>query len=333
MAAVLDAPEAPIITTRVPPASRLPSSLRFVLLCLMSFSLSMLFNSMIADFAGYELAAVSREVREEGQIYVTLGWKFATLSAAWYAGYDWQDIAALAILCNLPYYYLLTTFYNISVFSSSIALLIDISAIAIPFSLLRPLIHAHDPEGHSPNQQVAKDRYLNTLVAILGATVYALVIYGSLYTWLPVYLVQNFDGIVSLERAHDANVLMLLLYFLPIGWSTSRFLFMAAIGSRGNPGLTDPDIYPEKVDFDPETATFTDTLAFNLGFGTNGFSKRAEVLGKRTMVLVAASVINTFVRTVLTIAGSEPVGSLGWASVWGVAAVLTGLAFAWTGNE
>ena len=201
----------------------------------------------------------------------------------------------------------------------------------MPFALLRPLIHAHEP-GNSPNQQVAQDKLILGYVGVLGAALYALVIYSLLYTWLPTYLVSNFDGVRTLEFAHNATVPGLLVYFIPLGLAAAQFLFTPAIGSQSNPGLTDPDIFPEKTDFDPETATFSDTLAFNLGF-EGGFTKRAEVLAKRSAVLIVTATANTFARTLLTVDGTEPWGAAGWAGAWAVAALSTSVAYGFVGNE
>jgi hypothetical protein len=212
-----------------------------------------------------------------------------------------------------------------------VALAIDVSTIAIPFGLLRPLLRAHEA-GRSPNQQVAQDTGVLLLVALLGASVYAVTMYASLTTWLPEYIAYNFNDVRSFEKAHDANLYFIAGSLIPIGWSTAQFLFTPAIGSRGNPGLTDSDIYPEKVPFNPETATFQDHVAYNLGF-KDGFSKRAEVLIKRTAVLVVTSVAHTFLRTWLTIDGTEPFGVLGWSSIWGGAALLTSVAYGLVANE
>ena len=184
------------------------------------------------------------------------------------------------------------------------------------------------------NQLVAHDPWVFTLMALFGSAVYAVTVYSSLYTWLPVYLVTHFDEVRSLQAAHDASVPLLLAILVPVGLATTQFLFTPTVGARGNPGLTDPRIHPEQAEFfDAETATLGETVAYNLGFGVHGFSARAEVLAKRTAVLIACSVTNTVVRTVMTIAGTEPVGAMGWASVWGVAGALTAVAYAWAGNE
>ncbi|KAK4541398.1 hypothetical protein LTR36_007999 [Oleoguttula mirabilis] len=326
-----DAPQASQLG-RVPPATRLPGWIRFPLAVLISFSLSALFYSLVADWAGVELAAVSREYEEEWQVGAVLAWKFAELCTAWYAGYDWKDLASLATLSNLPYYFLLHTFYELHLSSCAIALAIDIATIGIPFALLQPLIHAHEPGG-TPNQQVAQDATIFFLMSLFGSAIYAVTVYGSLYTWLPVHIVVHFDGVRSMQHAHDATIPLLVGMLIPIGWATAQFLFTPMIGARGNPGITDPALKPEKVKFDPENATFGETVAFNLGYGPDGFSKRAEVLAKRTAVLISCSVVNTFVRVFVTIAGTELVGAAGWAGVWGIAAALTSVAYAWAGNE
>jgi len=85
-----DAPEAPHLT-RMPAASRMPAFIRFPLVVLLSFALSTLFYSLVADFAGFELAAVSKELTDEWQVALLLGWKFSELCVAWYAGYDCMD--------------------------------------------------------------------------------------------------------------------------------------------------------------------------------------------------------------------------------------------------
>ncbi|KAK5136409.1 hypothetical protein LTR08_003535 [Meristemomyces frigidus] len=327
-----EGPEAPMLP-RVPPATRLPAAVRFPLVVLLSLSLSTLFYSLTADWIGVELAAISRTVEDEWQVGTVVAWKLAELSVAWYAGYDYKDLASLSCLSNLPYYFLLHTFYELHGLTCATALAIDMASIALPFALLRPLIHAHEP-GRSPNQQVAHDPTISALMAVLGAAIYAVVVYGSLFTWLPAHLVFHFDHIRSVQHAHDATLHLLLgILIVPVGVATTHFLFTPAIGARGNPGITDPKLKPEAVRFDPEEASFAQTMAFNLGYGPDGFTKRGEVLAKRAAVLVACSAGNTLVRVLTTIDGTEPVGAVAWAGVWGLAATLTALAYGWAGNE
>lgn len=207
-------------------------------------------------------------------------------------------------------------------------------SIALPFFLLRPLIRPHEPTAHkSPNQEVAQDRTIFTYVAMYGAVVYAVTIYASLYTWLPVYLITHFKDVRSMEMAHASSVAVLMVLFVPIGFASAEFLFMPAIGTRGNPGLTDPALKPHVAKFNPEKATFGETIAWNLGFGEQGWSKRAEVLAKRTLALVGCSFANNVVRIYWTVEGTTLGGALGYAGMWAVAGAATGLAYAYVGNE
>jgi hypothetical protein len=80
----MDAAEA----RRVPPAMRLPAPIRFVLICLTSLGLNTFLFSVTADFLGYELASISRDVTGNWHVALLLGWKIGELIVAWYAGYD-----------------------------------------------------------------------------------------------------------------------------------------------------------------------------------------------------------------------------------------------------
>ncbi|RMY92996.1 hypothetical protein D0862_09339 [Hortaea werneckii] len=318
---------------RVTSASRIPAPLRYALICVLSLGLNAVAYTLTAEWAGVELAAVSPDSTEDWRVWVPVAWKLVELTFAGWSGYDWKDLAGLACLSNLPYYFLLHTFYEIHLSACLTAFAIDVSSIAIPFALLRPISHAHTA-GKTANQLVAHDPFVFSMMAIFGSAIYAVTVYSSLYTWLPVYMITRFDEVRSLQSAHDASVWMLLAILLPIGWATTQFLFTPAVGQRGNPGLTDPDIHPEFAEeFNAETATLGETVAYNLGFGKQGFSKRAEVVAKRTAVLIGCSVINTVERTVMSVAGTDVAGAAGWASVWGVAGMLTAVAYAWVGNE
>lgn len=85
----MDSSEAPILS-RVTPASasRIPAALRFVLVCFSSFALSALLYTLSVDWAGYELAAVSRDFTGQWQTGMVVARKMTELSVAWYAGYD-----------------------------------------------------------------------------------------------------------------------------------------------------------------------------------------------------------------------------------------------------
>lgn len=244
------------------------------------------------------------------------------------------DLAYLTLLNNVPHYFLLNTFYGIDFFTAILPLVIDIITITIPFALFRRLNSGHaNPESKTENQLVVQDKSIQSLVTIFGSAVYTIVVYGCFKSWIPTYMVTHFDGLRSLSKAHDADVVMFLGLFLPLGFAASQFIFVPAIASPGNPGLTDPYIAPEKVPFNPQTATFSQTLAYNLGLSEAGLTRRAEIVAKRTLILSACSFINSFVRAYVVIEGTEVFGALGWASVWALAAGLTGAGFAWIGDE
>lgn len=234
----------------------------------------------------------------------------------------------------MPHYFLLNTFYGVDYFAALIPLVIDVTTIAVPFALLRGITHARDKSSpKTPNQVVAQDVGIQWLTGLFGAAIYTFVVYGSFYTWLPAYMVVHFDGLKSVAKAHDSALLLLFALFGPVGYAATQFIFVPAVGSAGNPGITDPKLKPELAPFDPETASLGQTVAYNLGLKQSGFTRRAEILTKRTVTLVTCSFLNTFVRSFVTIEGTELVGALGWASVWATGAALVGAALSWVGDE
>lgn len=83
-------------TVRVTPAqaaraisdSRVPTVVKFPLLVTLTFSLSSLLYSLVADFTGPELASVSRDLTAGWHIAVMVGWKLVELGIAWYMRFD-----------------------------------------------------------------------------------------------------------------------------------------------------------------------------------------------------------------------------------------------------
>lgn len=180
------------------------------------------------------------------------------------------------------------------------------------------------------NQLVAEDKGVQLTAGLLGASTYALTVYWSFATKLPVFMVTHFDGVRSLEKVHGSALLNLLGLFIPLGWAASQFIFVPALASSGAPGLTAEDASSRK--FDPATASLAQTIANNFRFSGH-FTPKAKIIAKRTATLAACSGINTFVRSYFTIEGTEFFGALGWSFLWAVAAASTGVAFAFVGNE
>lgn len=69
-------------------ASRLPWFAKLPLAIVMSLTLNTVLYTALADFAGYELAAVSRTYTENWQVAGLLGWKVTEVTLGWWAGYD-----------------------------------------------------------------------------------------------------------------------------------------------------------------------------------------------------------------------------------------------------
>ncbi|GAB7358237.1 hypothetical protein MBLNU230_g0388t1 [Neophaeotheca triangularis] len=320
--------------TRPIVASRLPASLRFVLVYILALSLRTGLYTLLGDYVGTEMAAISRDLEDKPyQVGVLFAWKLTELGSTWLAGYDYADVGSLAILAHLPYYFLITSFYTISLQDAAIAFAIEVFSVTLPFRLLRGVNQSHDPaypdDTSAPNRALASDKSIVALVTILGASIQSIVIYSSFYTWLPTHLILHFDGLRSLARAHEDSLILLVRSFLPTGLAAMAFLFAPTIGAPQNPGRTKP----KDMRFNPETATFMETLVYNLGLGEHGLTHRAEILTKRTAVLAFSVFANTVVRTYSTIEGTDLVGSLGYASVWSVTSLLMGVAYAWVSDE
>jgi hypothetical protein len=73
---------------KVKEVSRIPRHLRFPLLCVVSFSLSTLVHTLLADVTGVQIAAASRAAHSSYEISALLGWRVLGLFLAWSVGYD-----------------------------------------------------------------------------------------------------------------------------------------------------------------------------------------------------------------------------------------------------
>ena len=170
------------------------------------------------------------------------------------------------------------------------------------------------------------------LVTVFGAAIYAVTLYTSAFTWLPVYMVTHFDNLRTLHHDREENLLLQVALAAPAGLATTRFLFVPAVAAS-NKLLRALDAIAAPTKFDSENANLAQTIAYNLGFGPDGFSARTQVLTKRTFVLVLSSFVNTFIRVFATIQGTEIVGALGWSALWAGAGLLTGIAYGWVAEE
>lgn len=84
-----DVDETPVATIRqVSSRPTLPKFLKFPLVVLINFSITVLFNTVLVEFTGPQLYPVARDLREDWQIGVVAGWKVLELGLAWFAGFD-----------------------------------------------------------------------------------------------------------------------------------------------------------------------------------------------------------------------------------------------------
>lgn len=233
---------------------------------------------------------------------------------------DW-DVASLSLLASAPYYFLLALFYEITLAPILIGLAIDLTSTTLPFVLLRRLNAHNRLSSASANAQLANSYVISAYTTLFGTAMYAVIVYSSLYTWLPVYLVNNFDSIRTLEHAHGANLPLLFLASLPLGIAAKDFLF-------------GPSIYYSRSaatkEFDAAAATLSETFAYNLGL--SGWGSREEILAKRTVLVVVLTLANSAAKVFGTVEGADPWGAFGWGTVFASAATMAGIGFTWVGD-
>ena len=172
------------------------------------------------------------------------------------------------------------------------------------------------------NRPVIKDRGVRFFTSLAAAGVYSVVLYGSVKTWLPVFLITRFEGLRDLEGIHNAQFGTIIIGCVMNGIAAQTFIFTPSMGSK-------PDTRDARnAAFNPATATFGETVAWNLW----GHSRRTRTLIKRTWAVIMASFGHTVLQTWLVVEGAEMTGAAGWAAIWAVAAVLTGIVFWWVGD-
>jgi hypothetical protein len=284
---------------------------------------------------GGELAAVSRSLNETWQVLAILGWKVVELGLGWFGDYDDVDIAALAVLSHVPHLYFLTAFYNISAQTATLSLIINVLSISIPTRLLRRRSPTHDaaaPASAVPNRFIMRDLPTRIATSVLAAAIYGVILYGSQRSWLPVFLVTHFDGLRSLQKAHEAIFPLLIATMIPVGWAAREFLFLPALAARGEEdairelerrGKRNPS-----KEFDPATASLSETLWWNFW----GWKLHQKVLINRTAVLLVFSGLNVWMQTFVAVEGSDIIGAAGWASLWAIAGMINAEAFSWVSN-
>lgn len=106
---------------------------------------------------------------------------------------------------------------------------------------------------------------------------------------------------------------------LTLGFAATVFIFAPAEAEEEGEG---------SIEFNPVQASLKETVWWNVW----GWSRRAKVVIKRTLVLMLITGGNTTLQTLYTIEGAEAKGALAWASVWVAAAAITGLGLGAVGS-
>ncbi|KAI5251775.1 hypothetical protein E4T42_03994 [Aureobasidium subglaciale] len=305
----------------------LPTWFAYPLSIVMAPALSALLYSFVPDIMGAPLAAVSRSLNEEWQIGALLTWRLLEITLGWVYGLDHFDFVQLSAMANAPYYTLLYLFYGIGFEPLALALVIDMFSLWFPFWLLRPINYHNNLRTLTTpgtTKDLAVDKTIQMYMTAFAASIYAAVVYLSLVTWLPVFLIHHFEEVLTLDFAHNAVLPVVFAACLPIGWAAKDFLFSTSIVyARALPS--------EHKRFNPKTASLADTLMWNLG--VDQFSSRESVLFSRTFLLAAFTALHSFVRVFATVEGATIYGAAGWSALWCAAALATGTGFLYIGDS
>ena len=235
-------------------------------------------------------------------------------------------MAAIMLISHLPTFNLLSTFYAIRPTTILASFLITLFSTTVPFILLRRTNPVHKPStapsGSISNRTILTDKPTTIYTVLAAASIYAVILYVSFATWLPVYLVSYFDGIRDLRIAHSgpAGLPLLLLNLVPAGYAARDFLFVSSTGTS----------HPEKSTPKSSVGDSGEILVTVLYRKTWGqLPAKTKILISRTVVLATMVMLNTIVQVAGTIEGAEIEGAIGWGATWSVATLIIGLTFHW----
>jgi len=240
-------------------------------------------------------------------------------------------MVSFTLLTSLPHAYLLNTFYLIPARSILLHYGSNMIANYLPFRILRARDPAHARDAVSKElHPLTHDNFLTATTSLLGAITYVLPLYLSMTTWLPIHLIVHFTGLKTLDPAHSSSLptLLLPLISIPVGYATCKYLFAPAAVDLA---ASFSSASEQDTIFDPETATFTETLAWNFLFWRRLPPRAREIL-KRTALLTLWTAANTAFHGWAEVEGAEGYGALGYAGVWSAGAALTGIVLGWVGG-
>jgi len=310
------------LTTRPKTSAEQPSILNFIAATAISLALSTGLRyaaSTYTTFGRAELAAISSPAHSQDAYYVggLLVWRIVVLAVYWFRGYDAYDVASLSILTAMPVALLEVFFYKITPSVLAIDTLSGLISSAAPFALLRAVAPAHHPSDKSTkhavrNRPILTDPYTTAFTSLLAATILAVLLELGFETFLPTFLISNFEHIRTLEPAHhgSAQLPILLITLLPAGVACRSFLFAPSTSAPTG----------EMVELDTRTAGLLAHVQWNVW---GWYSSRQKELIGRATVLAALMAAETMVQCTGALDGVDLPGAAGYAGVWvfGVAVV------------
>ncbi|KAI9715320.1 MAG: hypothetical protein M1828_000885 [Chrysothrix sp. TS-e1954] len=328
-------------TSRTPSKTPASALVNFPLVVLITLISEAVANALLIQVFGADLGSISQRPQGLSQLAWLGGWKMLQLWVGWHTGsFDATEIAHFSLLIHFPQAYLLYNFY-------SVPILPLLAYVSIPTLSSYTAFSFFPRVASSPTSESSEDESLLTTLTttLLASTLYALPLGFSLATWLPTHLAVHFTTLRTLELAHAATFVGIVLALLPAGYATQRLLFRPCISS-----FASTDIVPVEA-FDAEAATFAETLVYNL---KNLLFWRAlppqgrEVIKRTALIAVWITAQTAFVAWA-TLDGFEhqhkarwgqevegiadsAAGLMGWAGVWGIGSVLSGVILGWVGN-
>ncbi|KAK3946856.1 hypothetical protein QBC32DRAFT_356332 [Pseudoneurospora amorphoporcata] len=309
--------------------AQLPSAVRFALVAVLSFYLESLGRSLVVEYTHGELAKVARPASSltQTEALVLAGWKLFGLALGWYGNYDGFDLAALAVLSHGPMAYLTSTYYGIRASTAGAYLAVEVVSTFFPFLLLRKLSGAHAAAPGVPNRDIVVDRQIQVLTSMLSALVYSVTLFLACRTFLPTNFVLYFEGIRTIEPAQDAQLFsfnrpLTQILCLLFGVAARTLIFTPFV--TASPTVRDQEV----AAFDPATATLGQTIYWNLW----GYTTPTKVSVKRTAVAMLFAGVDTYLQATTVLSGVDSYGAAVYASVWTLAAMITGFALRYVGS-
>ncbi|KAL5113360.1 hypothetical protein ACEQ8H_008764 [Pleosporales sp. CAS-2024a] len=318
------APRAHTATAR----SRLPWLLRVPILVVLHASIRSMLWTGALNFLVPELGRISKVPTEEDfwSLYspaARIAMNAATVGLNWYFNYDFYDVAALTVLTNAPYAYLLTTYYEVTHLTVAAHVCIEVLAIAFPTYLMRSRSAAHRSNVPLRNRFLLNSVQVQFSNALLAIGVYVVVLWASLKTnYLNTFLVTHFD-IPTLETAHTEDPVSIFFKVFVVGVAAKEFLLNPSIAAQPLSGTETP----LETQFDPATATLDETIKANV----LPADRRKKTLGQQTAILNAFLFVST-VQRCMTIEGTELRGAAGYSALWVVANSVLSLWYSWVGD-